>query len=724
MCFPLVVGLAALVKGTEPFISSPADGSTFPLTKPIPISLVSTLTTTLHHASHRDVVVVQIDKGPITALSPSPKGDFSLATDGLAPGEHLLKVGLQSPQGDVDWKDLRSIWLTDESSVSHLHAKSLSPIRLAEDVPNLVFVEGIPDRLTPQALLSLSITFYVNYTGTSQVDIDFYLSPLVSSYQLLWENVQVGQNVTREFRPNSLSVSNFTRPRSYAFYFHARAGWSLGSYWSGFFRVEIPGGPTLELASSDRFEYIWEELARDEKVVFHVNDSDSSQVWIQCQISPSSSQWMSLQSVFVPNSSFEVTVPFTVLVNSTAVSSMPGTSRTLSFRAFDGTFYSQETSIGYRVYQVGAPVVRSEQSRDYEHLIGDPVTFEMTVVDFDSPTVSFYLLSTYQISPPLLFVALDGLHPASSIIVTLAGSDYDVPRFSTSTPWEVVISDGVNISDSMSLRVYSYQLLVTVIAPNGFLWIDGFSSIKFHFLIRPFGLSVHIKCWFDPWDGRSQDDLHDLGSFNCVTDGVTFEIPSIVWDKAPKSWGYTLRFRIVPDDDGIQNTGAGFEVGRPNPHLTYPTLQMVDPPNGDLGSFPADNVPDFRLTIKYTAEGSTSGDLYFSYPGGIKENERISTGTVTALGYAHDLSPGRHTFDVVVVDPSKEYVSNAITYTYTITGTSTVGTFTIEYAKSTPLRISNELTVKVPLTIRTTGQNGTGPLELQYSTTSPATWIP
>jgi hypothetical protein len=134
---------------------------------------------------------------------------------------------------------------------------------------------------------------------------------------------------------------------------------------------------------------MWYEVPRDER--------DSSQVWLQCQTPVFPSEWVSFDTVYPSNTQFEVTIPFAMLISETGLGSSYDSSRTIHFRAFDGTFVSElEVSKSYIVNHVGTPVLKSEKSPDRDRLIGDPITFQITVVDLDSPTVNLRLLPPYE----------------------------------------------------------------------------------------------------------------------------------------------------------------------------------------------------------------------------------------------------------------------------------------------------------------------------------------
>jgi hypothetical protein len=310
----------------------------------------------------------------------------------------------------------------------------------------------------------------------------------------------------------------------------------------------------------------------------------------------------------------------------------------------------------------------------------------------------------------------------------LPGSYIDRSPFAASGQIKLAISDGVNLSELLTYSMRSHQMLVRVIAPNRYLGIGPFSSIRFHFLIRPFGHFVQIKYRFYLAEGETQGTFRDMtGSFNCVPDGVVFDVPASVLDETRQTYGrYYLEFVISSDDGSTANESVTFQFAQPDPAISHPTLEIINRANGDFGSFSASNLPDVTFTVRLTGDSQLRGRLYAAIPDEVEGWESIGTGDCVTELYFYDLSPGRHTFgfffrgDLGNSNTGSTHFSNVISLSYTITP----GTLTVRYAGSASSRIiaSGESTMRFRLTITATGFAGTGPLELEYSTDSTSEW--
>jgi hypothetical protein len=165
----------------------------------------------------------------------------------------------------------------------------------------------------------------------------------------------------------------------------------------------------------------------------------------------------------------------------------------------------------------------------------------------------------------------------------------------------------------------------------------------------------------------------------------------------------------------------------PPPGYSRPFFELLTPANGDLGSFPSTGVPSIPITISVTADPSFTWALRYFGVDGPDDFIEVSLGVNTVYFQPMDLSPGQHTVGMFLMgapDKNEDHytVSDFVTVRYTITD-SISGTLTIAYAGTHPLAPpSGGSTVSVPLTINISGFRGTGPLELQYSLTSPSNW--
>jgi hypothetical protein len=200
----------------------------------------------------------------------------------------------------------------------------------------------------------------------------------------------------------------------------------------------------------------------------------------------------------------------------------------------DGIFTSQaEPHISYYVYRLETPILDIEDSGSDPLLISDPVTVRMTVVDLDSLTVNLLRMSSSWTSF-LSDVILDWFHLASSSIVTLPGGSYcHLLQFPDSDRLALVISGGVNVSVSELFSISNSPLLATVVAPNRYLETGFFLFNQISF-VNSFVWSVcphQIQLFSMGWMDGLRSDSHDQGPFNCVPDGVIFELPTTAWDE-------------------------------------------------------------------------------------------------------------------------------------------------------------------------------------------------
>jgi hypothetical protein len=129
---------------------------------------------------------------------------------------------------------------------------------------------------------------------------------------------------------------------------------------------------------------------------------------------------------------------------------------------------------------------------------------------------------------------LDGFHPVSSIIVTLPWGSYcHLLQFPDSDRLTHAISDGVNVSVSELFSISTSPLLATVVAPNRYLGTGFFLFNQISFVnssvwsVRPHQIQLFSMGWMD----GLRSDSHNQGPFNCVPDGVIFELPTTTWDE-------------------------------------------------------------------------------------------------------------------------------------------------------------------------------------------------
>jgi hypothetical protein len=120
-------------------------------------------------------------------------------------------------------------------------------------------------------------------------------------------------------------------------------------------------------------------------------------------------------------------------------------------------------------------------------------------VDLDSPTVA--LRSSYQPNSIDSSVLLDGVRSSPFMVVTAPGVITDSYLESEQLSYVHIylqVFDGQNWSMIRSTISYeSNTFLVTTISSNLDLGTVPTSSIRFRFLIRPFGESGNVKYFFE-----------------------------------------------------------------------------------------------------------------------------------------------------------------------------------------------------------------------------------
>jgi hypothetical protein len=334
---------------------------------------------------------------------------------------------------------------------------------------------------------------------------------------------------------------------------------------------------------------------------------------------------------------------------------------------------------------------------------------------------------------------IDGIHPADRIIVTFPWDLVD--RMVDSRAFSLGLSDGINRTGSPVQYHGVHKLDVTLLFRRFYLGDRPSTSPIFQPRIDSREREVNLYYCFwsvdSDWTFPPTDEDIKFAAIQRSSAVMTIVFPASIWDSeaptAPGVWGLMVGFGDRRTDD------ADKPVFYRVPRETSPTLEVISPSDGVLGTFSAISIPSISATVVISGNPSANYEIYVCYTYDPDFHIKVPAGTNTLLvvGRFWDHvegfnEPGQHFIEIFTEQRSGDEtffdITNKVTLTYNISNVPPIisGVFTISYTGQAVLKLSPTdvvATVKLPLTINVSGYSGAGPLTLEYSALSPPIWI-